>query len=79
LTRAATSGFHSLLESSGTHTKPALFQWLLIQVDPALKKRILVQLQPRKPAHRLDLVQRVFHRQITQGVLLLREVVAQHD
>jgi len=40
--------------------------------------RIRLQLQSCKPPHRLDLVQRIFHRRIGQRVPLLHEVDAQH-
>jgi len=40
--------------------------------------RVVGQVEPRKAAHRLDLVERIFHRRIRQRVPLLHEVDPQH-
>ena len=57
---------------------------MLFEQVPELEDRRLVghrvigQIQPGKATHRLDLVQRIFHRRIRQGVPLLHEVDPQH-
>ena len=61
------------------HGQPVLLEQVTELKDRRLVgHRIVGQIQPGKAAHRFDLVQRIFHRRVRQGVPLLQEVNPQH-
>ena len=59
--------------------EPMLFEQMPELEDRRLAgHRVIGQIQPGKATHRLDLVQRIFHRRVRQAVPLLHEVDPQH-